>query len=100
MATFSINETRTTEVPFIVVDTKAVGTINLPSRLSTLLVGKHRFQLVVEDNNGNRSAPAFVEVTVTATTTSPTGGGLGGTVGRSGLGDIGGLGGMSVRPPS
>lgn len=100
MATFGINETRTTDVPFIAVDTRAVGTINLPSILSTLLVGRHRFQLVVEDNNGNRSDPAFVEVTVTMPTTFPTGGGLGGTIERDRFGDIGGLGGTAVRPPS
>ncbi|HEX8852846.1 MAG TPA: hypothetical protein VF754_05130 [Pyrinomonadaceae bacterium] len=68
MATFGINETHTTAEPFITVETRqnvVVGGRTVPSPLVSLAVGKHRFQLVVEDSDGNRSEPAIVDVNVT-----------------------------------
>lgn len=84
MPTFTVNQTRTTEEPSITVETLAVGSVSFPSPFTSLFAGQHRFQLVVEDNSGNRSEPAFVDVTVTATTT-------GGVFNLGGFGSIGGL---------
>ena len=99
MASFRVNETHTTDEPTITVETLptiAVGGTRLPSPLNTLVPGRHRFQLVVEDNNGNRSEPAFVDVIVTL----PTVIGPGGLVGRGGIGGLDILGGRGgpVRP--
>jgi hypothetical protein len=43
-------------------------------QVDQLGVGVHRFQLVVEDDRGNRSAPAVVSVTVRAAPDVPAGG--------------------------
>ena len=51
MAKFEINLPVVTDKPVVVVDA------DLPP-------GRHRFQLVVEDQAGNASAPDVVEVTV------------------------------------
>ena len=51
MADFSRRRRFTTRRPRIVV-------------AGTLPVGRHRFQLVVEDENGNRSRPAQIDVIV------------------------------------
>jgi hypothetical protein len=57
MAEFKIGEPQETDVPVIEV---TVG----PN--SALPVGTHRFQLVVVDNDGNASEPAFAEMLVKA----------------------------------
>lgn len=94
MPTFRINETRITDEPTITVETTQNIVGPIPSPLVTLSPGRHRFQLVVEDDKGNKSDPAFVDVTVTPPTTT----GPGRVLDRSGPGVIGGLGGI-IRPP-
>lgn len=64
MPTFRIKETQVTATPTITVQTVPPAPAPADAAERTLRVGVHRFQLVVEDNDGNRSAPAFVEVEV------------------------------------
>ena len=55
MAKFRINQPVTTTVPQVIVDA------GLPP-------GQHRFQLVVQDDTGNASAPDIVVVTIVPNT--------------------------------
>jgi hypothetical protein len=56
MARFEINQTIVTSEPQLTVD-------------AGLPVGRHRFQLVVEDSSGNLSDPDVAEVTVVRSAT-------------------------------
>ncbi len=60
---FILNKTIRTTTPTIEVD-------------GTLAVGVHRFQLVVENERGQRSKPAVITITVVRSSVSPGGGGI------------------------
>lgn len=71
MARFRVNDTLTTDEPEVSVETRATQppppAPPLPPRLLALFnlaPGKHRFQLIVEDDRGQTSLPAIAEVTV------------------------------------
>ncbi|MDZ4797556.1 MAG: hypothetical protein SGI92_05295 [Bryobacteraceae bacterium] len=58
MATLKVNETRTTTTGFLTIDA------GLPP-------GRYRYQLVVQDDQGNRSAPVQIVVIIRPTTRGP-----------------------------
>ena len=64
MAEFNINETQVTTVNRIEVATESASPVPRVAAAATLKPGVHRFQLVVEDNDGNVSQPFFVDVLV------------------------------------
>ena len=57
MPQFKVNEPQTSTEPVIKVEV---------SKANPLPPGAHRFQLIVVDNEGNESEPAFVDLTVQA----------------------------------
>ena len=63
---FKVGQTIDTEVGQIEVATAAPNDPNL-----ALAIGRHRFQLVVEDDRGNKSEPVIAEVEVVKTTFTP-----------------------------
>ena len=64
MPAFRIRETQVTTAPSITVETVPPPPAPPDAAAATLRPGVHRFQLVVEDNDGNRSEPVFVDVQV------------------------------------
>jgi hypothetical protein len=101
MAVFRINETQVTEKNQLEVETEPSGLSAREAAAVTLQPGVHRFELVVEDDDGNRSKPFPVDVLVRPRRvvvdpkfeqTRP--------VGRGGIGGLGGLGGPFKPKPA
>jgi hypothetical protein len=64
VATFAVNQTAETSDPQIEVETRPIWD---PTGTLTIGPGRHRFQLIVEDNLGRRSVAATAEVEVSET---------------------------------